>query len=138
MLLIRSLARNQSNIYLYISLLEPDRTGSTCHVYKRTSAVSRLSGNTTGSNLFLLSELGRICTTRRRVRSRVELNLEALACHPRTKEEYIRAPWNVCFYFFLLFFAFFRLVFFIPFKVVLPYKHYISRAQTLYILKTPS
>ena len=32
-----------------------------------------------------------------RVRSRVELNLEALACYPRTSKERVRAPWNVFF-----------------------------------------
>ena len=45
------------------------------------------------------------------VRSRVELNLEALACHPKTTKERTRAPWNV--FSFFSFFAFFSLYFFV-------------------------
>ena len=41
------------------------------------------------------------------VRSRVELNLEALACHPRTSKERTRAPWNVFFLSFHVFVFFF-------------------------------
>ena len=56
------------------------------------------------------------------VMSRVELNLEALACHPRTSKS---APARLGTFFFLSFhFSFsFSFVFFPLSKAVLPYKH---------------
>ena len=122
MLLIRSPSRNQCDPDFSVRVLRSSIGATNSFAFREP----------TRPNFF--SEQGRTCTTRR---SRVELNLEALACHPNTTEERIRAPWNV-FFFFPFFPFFFSLVFCIPFKVVLPYKHHISHAQTTIHIKIPS
>ena len=72
------------------------------------------------------------------VRSRVELNFEALACHLRTTEERIRAP-TLGTFSFLFFFRFFLLCFFYPFKTSFRTKqHTLLLAQTAIHQKTPS
>ena len=69
------------------------------------------------------------------VRSRVELNLEALACYPRTSKEPTRAPWNVFFHSFHFSFSF--SLFFFPFQKP-SFRTNITLHEPLYITKTPS
>ena len=70
------------------------------------------------------------------VRSRVELNFEALTCHPRTTDERIRAPaLGTCV--FLSFFVFFRFFFLYPFKSRPSYKVSHSKCTNHYTSKDP-
>ena len=75
-------------------------------VYERISAVLWLSRNIARSHLFSSLSANGGEPGRRGdhfwVRSRIELNLEALACYPRTSKERVRASWNVCLFFTVL------------------------------------
>ena len=66
----------------------------------------------------------------------VRSSLDALACHPRTSKERIRAPWNVLSFFSFFPFLFFFALLFFPFKAVLPYKHH-TLCRNHFISKDP-
>ena len=133
-LLIRSPARNQYDPDFFLS---PDQTSATRHVYEQHRPSCDVRETQRDLTFFPPNEGGPVQRGEHFwVRSRVELTLEALACHPRTAQERIRAPWNVVF-FFVFFFCFSFLPCFLS-LLKSSFRTSITHARTTKHLKTPS
>ena len=121
-------ARSRSSIGATNSLgfKEPMRSRFFCSRFCERASIRSPSGNHLHPPFSLAGGEPRRRGDHFWVRFTVELNLEALACHPRTSKERTRAPWNV----FFSFFSFFVLLslFFSLSKAVLPYKHHTCTA----------